>query len=66
MPRTRSPYPAEFRDQIIALAFEPCVATIHRWIKQAERDDGTRSFDNRQAHNNRDGVLMGSCSTLKP
>lgn len=41
MPRTRTPYPAEFREQIIALAqtgrsveslareFEPCVATIH-------------------------------------
>jgi len=55
MPRTRNPYPAEFRDQIIALArtgrsseslakeFEPCVATIHAWIKQADRDGGSRS-----------------------
>jgi transposase len=54
MPRTRNPYPAEFRDQLIALArsgrsveslareYEPCVATIHGWIKQAERDDGVR------------------------
>lgn len=54
MPRTRNPYPAEFRDQIIALAragrsveslareFEPCVATIHGWVKQAEIDGGTR------------------------
>ena len=54
MPRTRNPYPAEFRDQIVALAragrsveslareFEPCVATIHGWIKQADRDDGRR------------------------
>ena len=54
MPRTRNPYPAEFRDHIIALVrsgrsieslareFEPCVATIHGWIKQAERDDGHR------------------------
>ncbi len=53
MPRTRNPYPAEFRDQIVALAragrgveelareFEPCVATIHGWIKQA--DGGSRS-----------------------
>ena len=49
MPRTRNPYPAEFRSQIIALAqagrsveelareFEPCAATIHGWVKQAER-----------------------------
>ena len=55
MPRTRNPYPAEFRDQIVALAragrsveslareFEPCVATIHGWIKQSDRDDGHRS-----------------------
>ena len=54
MPRARNPYPAEFRDQIIALAragrsveslareFEPCVATIHGWVKQAEIDGGTR------------------------
>jgi transposase len=55
MPRTRNPYPAEFREQIVALArtgrsveelareFEPCAATIHGWVKQAERDDGRRS-----------------------
>ena len=54
MPRTRNPYPAEFREQIVALArtgrsvedlareFEPCVATIHGWIKQADRDGGRR------------------------
>ncbi len=60
MPRTRNPYPAEFREQIIALArtgrrvedlareFEPCVATIHTWLKQADgvgdcRRDGLTS-----------------------
>jgi transposase len=55
MPRTRNPYPPEFREQIVALAragrsvedlareFEPCAATIHGWIKQAERDGGRRS-----------------------
>lgn len=55
MPRTRNPYPAEFREQIVALArtgrsvedlareFEPCVATIHGWIKQAERDGSRRA-----------------------
>ena len=54
MPRTRNPYPAEFREQIVALAqngrsaeelareFEPCAATIHGWLKQAERDVGHR------------------------
>ena len=54
MPRTRNPYPAEFREQIVALArtgrsvedlareFEPCAATIHGWVKQADRDGGRR------------------------
>jgi len=55
MPRTRNPYPAEFREQIVALAragrsvedlareFEPCAATIRDWIKQADRDGGRRA-----------------------
>ena len=55
MPRTRNPYPAEFREQIVALhragrsidelarEFEPCAATIHTWVKQAERDGGRRA-----------------------
>jgi len=55
MPRTRNPYPAEFREQIVALAragrsveslareFEPCAATIHGWVKQAGIDQGGRS-----------------------
>lgn len=55
MPRTRTPYPAEYREQIVALArtgrspedlareFEPCAATIHGWIKQADRDGGRRA-----------------------
>ncbi len=54
MPRTRNPYPAEFGEQIVALAhtgrsvedlareFEPCAATIHGWIKQVDRDGGRR------------------------
>ncbi|SON56651.1 hypothetical protein HDIA_3110 [Hartmannibacter diazotrophicus] len=48
MPRSWIPYPAEFWEQIITLAravrcveslareFEPCVATIHGWVKQAD------------------------------
>ncbi len=55
MPRTRPPYPSEFRQQIIALAragrsprqlaeeFEPSEQTIRTWIKQAARDDGLRA-----------------------
>jgi len=52
MPRTRNPYPAEFRDQMVALVrtgrsveslareYEPCAATIHEWVRQAAVDGG--------------------------
>ena len=52
MPRTRNPYPTEFREQLVALAragrsveslareYEPCAATIHEWVRQAAGDDG--------------------------
>ena len=55
MPRTRNPYPADFRDRIVALhragksirklsqEFEPCAETIYAWIKQADRDGGRRA-----------------------
>ncbi len=55
MPRTRNPYATEFRDQLVALAragrsveslareFEPCAATIHGWVKQADVDVGDRT-----------------------
>ena len=54
MPRTRNPYPTEFREQLVALAragrsveslareYEPCAATIHDWVKQSGADDGER------------------------
>ena len=59
MPRTRNPYPAEFREQMVALArsgrsvedlareFEPCAATIHGWLRRLRRE-------NRQLHQERD------------
>ena len=52
---TRNPYPADFRDQIVALhragrsirdladEFEPCAETIYGWVKQADRDGGKRA-----------------------
>ena len=54
MPRTRTPYPTEFREQMVALVragrsveslareYEPCAATIHGWVKQAGADGGER------------------------
>jgi transposase len=55
MPKSRPPYPAAFRQQIVELArngrpvadlareFEPSAQTIHTWIKQADRDQGKRA-----------------------
>lgn len=55
MPRTRPPYPTEFRQRLVELAqagrtprelaeeFEPSEQTIRTWIKQAELDEGTRT-----------------------
>lgn len=52
MPRTRPPYPPEFRRQMVELArsgrtpeelgreFEPTATTIRKWVQQAEVDEG--------------------------
>lgn len=54
MGRTRGPYPAEFREQIVELVhagrtpqelaeeFEPSLNSIKAWVRQAERDEGLR------------------------
>ena len=54
MPKSRRPYPPEFRQQMIDLVrvgrtpeslsreFEPTAQTIHNWVRQADRDDGRR------------------------
>ena len=54
MPRSRPPYPPEFRQQLVelvragrtpnelALEFEPSAESIRNWVKQAERDEGVR------------------------
>jgi transposase len=55
MPKTRSPYPPEFRRKILDLVragrtaeslakqFEPSAPTIRNWVKQADLDAGTRT-----------------------
>ena len=52
MPKTRPPYPPEFRRQMVELVragrgpeelareFEPSAQAIRTWVQQAERDDG--------------------------
>lgn len=54
MPRTRRPYPPEFRQQMVELVragrlpeelsreFEPSAQSISNWVAQADRDDGKR------------------------
>ena len=55
MPRSRPPYPPEFRQQLVELVragrmpeelakeFEPSAESIRNWVKQADRDDGVRA-----------------------
>jgi transposase len=57
MPKTRPPYPPEFRRQMVELGragrgpeelareFEPSAQAIRTWVQQAERDDGRRDGD---------------------
>ncbi len=54
MPRTRKPYPPEFRQQMVDLVragrtpeelsreFEPTAQSIANWVAQADRDGGRR------------------------
>ena len=55
MPRTRKPYPREFREQLVALVHagrtpedlarecEPTAQSISNWVVQADRDAGRRT-----------------------
>jgi transposase len=54
MPKTRPPYPPEFRQQMVELVragrtpgelareFEPTAQAIRNWLKQADRNEGRR------------------------
>jgi transposase len=54
MPRSRPPYPPEFRNQMVEMVragsspeklareFEPSAQTIRNWVAQADRDEGRR------------------------
>ena len=54
MPRSKTPYPPEFRNQMIEMVragsspeklareFEPTAQTIRNWVAQIDRDEGRR------------------------
>lgn len=54
MPKSRPPYPIEFRRQMVELAragrdpndlareFEPCAQAIRNWVAEADRSKGRR------------------------
>ena len=54
MPRSKPPYPPEFRNQMVEMVragrspeelgreFEPSSQTIRNWVAQADRDEGRR------------------------
>ena len=55
MPKSRAPYPSEFRARMVELVrsgrtpeelsreFEPTAQSIWNWVRQAERDQGVRT-----------------------
>jgi transposase len=55
MPKSRPPYPPEYRQKMVELVrggrtpeelsreFEPTAQSIWNWVRQAERDEGTRT-----------------------
>ncbi len=55
MPKTHKPYPAEYRQQLVALVrvgrtpeelsleFGPTAQSIRNWVKQADLDEGRRT-----------------------
>ena len=54
MPKSKPPYPPEFRNQMVEMVragsspeklareFEPTAQTIRNWVAQADRDEGRR------------------------
>ena len=67
MPKTRRPYPPEFREQMVALVragrtpeelsreFEPTAQSIINWVAQADRDEGKR----------KDGLTSGHLALIE-
>ena len=55
MPKSRRPYPLEYRKELVKLArsgrtpgdlskeYEPSAESIRNWVKQADRDEGRRA-----------------------
>ena len=77
MPKSRPPYPAEFRRKIVALVqagrtpdelseqFEPSAQTIRNWVGQADRDEGKRADGVTSAEREELGKLRREVRQLK-
>lgn len=77
MPRSRKPYPLEFRQQLVDLVhagrtpeelsreFEPTAQSISNWVAQAERDRGRRKDGPTTAEREELAKLRGENRQLK-
>ena len=77
MPRSRPPYPLEFRRQMVELVrsgrspeelsreFEPSSQAIRNWIKQADLDEGRRDDGSTTAENEELRRLRRENATLR-
>ena len=76
MPKSRPPYPAAFRQQVVELVrsgrtpgelareFEPSAEAIRNWVAQADRDAGERTDAiHAQRSNARDPLRSGAVTT---
>jgi len=77
MPKSRPPYPTEFRTRIVELVragrtpeslaqeFEPTAQSIRNWVAQADRDEGRRSDGLTSAERDELTRLRGECRRLR-
>ena len=75
MPRSRAPYPSEFRQQMVELVragrmpeelsreFEPLAQAIRNWVSQADRDEGRGPHGCLRVHR---GLVQPAAQAFRP